>query len=80
MNENTYLFKFLLALDRFASVLLFRDADITISSETGFRLIEPNPPLWALALAAILPKGHCPAAIQTDIAAAKAALVRLSAK
>jgi hypothetical protein len=72
-----YLYKVLLYLDIFVCALVFRDADCTISAETGLALKRPQPPLWAKVLGAVLNfirPGHTAAAIEDDIARAQAAI------
>jgi len=77
---NGYVFKVLLFFDIFVCALIFRDPDVTISSETGLAMRKPNPPWWAKALSGLLnhiQTNHCELAIQGDIARAQTALVRL---
>lgn len=74
---QTYLFKCLLFVDLFAAALIFRDADVTISSMTGLELKKAKPALWARVLGGVLNKiqpGHCTMAITDDIARAEAAV------
>jgi hypothetical protein len=72
MNENTYLFKFLIALDIFVSALTFRDVSVTISAMTGLERRKPKPRWWARWMP--LTTNHCNLAIQGDIERAQAAL------
>lgn len=74
--NNTYAFKFLIALDMFACALIWRDSDVTISSMTGLEMRKSAPALWARALNGflnLLQKGHCELAIASDLARAQAA-------
>jgi hypothetical protein len=78
--DNTYVFKSLLYLDMFLCALIWRDADVTISSMTGLELKRPKPRLWARLLGGALnriQKDHCQKAIRSDIARAQAALAIL---
>lgn len=75
--KNGYLFKVLLYLDMFVGGLIFRDADVTISTMTGMELRKPAPRRWARILGWILnhiQQGHCEAAIVSDRARAQATL------
>jgi hypothetical protein len=78
--DNTYLFKSLLYVDMFLCALIWRDADITISSRTGLELRRAKPRVWARSLGWVLnhiQTGHCESAIRSDIARAQAALAIL---
>jgi hypothetical protein len=79
---KTYGYKIMLFLDLFASALIFRDPDVTISAETGLAMRRQDPPLWARLLNGFLDKireGHCQAAILDDVARARAAIAYLEA-
>jgi hypothetical protein len=76
MTKN-YLVKALLGLDVFVCVLLFRDPDVTISSETGLAMQRAKPPLWAKLLNGFLnfiQPNHCQLAIAQDIVRAQTAI------
>ena len=45
--NTTYVFKFLLSLDRFIGAVIWREANVTISSQCGLELRKPNPAWWA---------------------------------
>lgn len=45
--EKTYLFKFFLYLDRFIGAIIWRESNVTISSQCGLELRKPNPAWWA---------------------------------
>jgi hypothetical protein len=78
-----YVEKLLLGIDIFFCMVLFRDPDVTISSETGLALQRANPPLWAKILGWCLDhiqQGHCQLAIKNDILRAKTAIAYLEAK
>lgn len=77
VNQNTYVFKALLYVDIFVCALVWRDADITISSMTGLELRKPKPRRWARVLGWVLnhlQPGHCEGAIAHDIDRAETAL------
>lgn len=81
--SNGYVFKVLLYLDIFVGGLIFRDADITISSMTGMELRKPAPRRWARILGWILDhiqKGHCESAIIHDRERAQAVIDFLTEK
>lgn len=72
-----YIFKASLYLDLFIGGLVFREADITISSMTGMELRKPAPRRWARTLGWVLnhiQKNHCELAIEHDRARAQATL------
>ncbi len=78
--SGSYIFKALIAIDMLASVLIFRDPDVTISALTGIELRKPNPKRWARILGWILNHlnaNHTTNAIAHDIARANAALALL---
>ena len=75
--SNGWVFKVLLGIDMFFCFVLFRDPDVTISSETGLSLQRAKPPLWAKILGWILnhiQPNHTTLAIQSDIAQAATAI------
>ena len=77
MNENTYVFKVLLYIDIFVCALVWRDADITISSMAGLELRKQFPRRWAKVLGGMLNRlqaRHCELAIESDIIRAKNAI------
>lgn len=79
-GHKTYLFRVLLFLDMFAAALIFRDADVTISSMTGLELKKPEPARWAKLLGGLLnhlQPNHCEMAITDDVARAKQAITLL---
>jgi len=81
--DNGYVFKVLIAVDIFVCSIVWRDADITISSMTGLELRKPNPKKWAVVLGWVLnhiQKNHCEMAIESDIDRAYSALLILQAK
>jgi hypothetical protein len=83
MSRKDYVYKVLLFLDLFVCALVFRDPDVTISSETGLAMNRAKPPLWARLLNGALnlvQPGHCQKAIAADILRAQAAIVYLSTK
>jgi hypothetical protein len=70
VETGAYWFKFLIGIDMFGAVLLFRDANVTISSLTGLAMRLDEPPRWARALGAFLnwlQADHCELAIVHDI-------------
>lgn len=72
-----YISKVLLYFDIFVCALIWRDADITISSMTGLELRKTTPRIWALVLGGALnriQRGHCESAIIHDIGRAQTAL------
>jgi hypothetical protein len=82
LSDKTYVFKVMLYLDMLGCSLIWRDADLTISSMTGLALRKLAVPRWAAVLGWVLNKlqpGHCELAIADDIARAKAALAQLGA-
>jgi hypothetical protein len=83
MSRKDYVYKVLLFLDLFVCALVFRDPDVTISSETGLAMNRAKPPLWARLLNGALnlvQSGHCQKAIAADILRAQTAIAYLSAK
>ena len=79
--DRTYVGKALLALDYFASVLISRDFNITISSQCGLYWRRYPPPLfwrWLHILLNLLQKDHCELSILGDLARAQAAIKLLS--
>lgn len=83
MIQNGYGYKALLFIDLFFCALLFRDPDVTISSETGLAMQRAKPPLWAKLLNGFLnliQPGHCQMAIVADIQRAQTAITYLQAK
>lgn len=79
--SKTYVFKVLLYLDMFVSALIWRNPDITISSQTGLALQTLAPPKWATVLGWVLDKlqpNHCQLAIADDLTRAQAAVATLS--
>ena len=67
--EQTYVFKFLIYLDRFVGALIFRDSNITISAQCGLELRKQSPAWWAKVLGGFLnwlETNHCEKAIQYD--------------
>jgi hypothetical protein len=72
MNENTYLFKVLIALDIFVSELCFRGVSVTISSMTALERRKPKPAWWARWMP--LTTAHCEGAVRFDTNRAQAAL------
>ena len=81
--QQGYIYKILLFIDMFCCALVFRDPDVTISSETGLAMQRANPPRWAKLLNGILNKiqpGHCQMAIGADIQRAQMAIAYLTAK
>jgi hypothetical protein len=83
MSRKDYVYKVLLFLDLFVCALVFRDPDVTISSETGLAMNRAKPPLWAKLLNGFLnaiQKGHCQMAIQADIVRAQTAIAYLQTK
>jgi hypothetical protein len=78
--EQTYAFKFLIYVDRFVGALIFRDSNITISSQCGLELRKENPALWAKLLGGTLnwiETDHCEKAIRYDAYYAHVTLQRL---
>lgn len=78
-----YIPKLLLGIDIFFCMLLFRDPDVTISSETGLVVQRTKPPLWAKLLHRFLnaiEKDHCELAIKNDILRAQIAITYLETK
>ncbi len=78
--QRGYAYKVLLYLDILGCSVIWRDPDVTISSETGLAMRKPNPPRWAKVLNAVLNRiqpNHCQLAIQDDIDRAKRAIVYL---
>lgn len=78
--EQTWVYKAIRAVDIFGAAVVFRDTDVTISSECGLALRRPAPPRWARWLGAFLnwvQPGHCEIAIAADIQRAKDALALL---
>lgn len=78
-----YAYKALLFIDLFCCALLFRDPDVTISSETGLAMLRADPPRWARMLNWCLNKiqpGHCQMAILADIERAQRAIAYLQAR
>ena len=69
--EQTYVFKFLIYLDRFVGALIFRDSNITISAHCGLELRKENPAWWAKLLGKHFLNrfwpNHCEIAICYDI-------------
>jgi len=69
-TENLYAYKFLIALDRFAGALLFRDPNTTISSECGLELRMTDPAWWAILIGKWFLNrfwpNHCERAIRYD--------------
>ena len=83
LRSGTYLYKLLIALDMLGAVVLFRDADVTISAMTGLQLRRARPAWWARILGGFLnglSHGHCERAMVDDIARAERAINRLSAR
>lgn len=82
MNKN-YLYKVLLFIDIFLCAILFRDPDVTISSEAGLAMQRAKPPRWAKVLNWILNKiqtDHCTLAVAADISRAQTAIQYLQTK
>jgi len=78
---KAYWLKILLGVDILLCMLLFRDPDVTISSETGLALRGSSPPLWARVFGAVLntlQKDHCEQAIAGDIQRANTAIAYLT--
>ena len=78
--NNTWVFKVLIGLDMLGSAIIWRDADVTISSLTGLELRKPNPRTWAKVLGWVLnhlQKDHTNLAIKNDILRAQVALTLL---
>ena len=79
--EQTYVFKFLIYLDRFIGALLFRDSNITISSQCGLELRKENPAWWAKLIGKHFLNrfwaNHCEIAIRYDAYTAHETLKRL---
>lgn len=75
--SGAYWFKFLIAIDMCAAALIFRDADVTISSLTGLALRKETPPIWAIVLGRWflnrLQTDHCELAIVHDVLRLRAA-------
>jgi hypothetical protein len=64
-----WLFRFMIYVDIFWCSVIWGDADVTISSVTGLRMRQPNPPWWARTLYAGLNRiqpNHCNLAIEGD--------------
>jgi hypothetical protein len=75
--NNTWVFKVLIGLDMLGSAIIWRDADVTISSLTGLELRKPNARVWAKTLGWVLnhlEANHCEKAIKNDILRAQIAL------
>jgi hypothetical protein len=78
-----YAYKILLFIDLFLCAVLFRDPDITLSSEAGLAMQRAKPPLWARALNGFLnifQKNHCTISIEADIERARIATEYLTTK
>lgn len=78
--EQTYVFKVLIYLDRFAGALIFRDSNITISAQCGLELRKDKPAWWAKVLGGALnwiEANHCEKAISYDAYTARETLARL---
>jgi hypothetical protein len=77
--------KILYQIDVFISGLIFwANTDISISAHAGVELAHATPaspaPIWARAVSDVcnlVQKNHCELARQSDIALAKAAIVKL---
>ena len=70
-------------LDRFAGALVFRDSNITISSQCGLELRKEKPAWWAKVLGGFLnwiDTNHCEGAIQFDASTARETLRLLGFK
>jgi hypothetical protein len=70
IETGAYWFKFLIGIDMLGAVVIFRDANVTISSLTGLAMREATPPRWARALNVFLnwlQADHCELAIVHDI-------------
>jgi hypothetical protein len=74
---GAYWFKVLIAIDMCAAAVIFRDADVTISSLTGLALRAETPPIWAIVLGEWflnrLQTDHCELAIVHDVLRLRAA-------
>lgn len=75
--SGSYWFKFLIAIDMCAAAVIFRDADVTISSLAGLALRKETPPIWAIVLGRWflnhLQTDHCELAIVHDVIRLRAA-------
>lgn len=78
-----YVQKILFGLDVFLCVVIFRDPDVSISSETKLASERAKPPRWATALRWCLDhiqKDHCALAVEHDILRAQTAIKYLQTK
>lgn len=79
--QQTYVFKFLIYLDRFVGALIFRESNITISAQCGLELRKENPAWWARVLGKHFLNrfwpNHCEIAIRYDAYYAHETLKRL---
>jgi hypothetical protein len=68
--EKLYVFKFLLALDRFFGAIIFRKPNVTLSTMMGLELRRPHPRWWARLIGKNFLNrfwpNHCEGAIRYD--------------
>jgi hypothetical protein len=83
ITTKSYAYKVLLFMDLFVCALVFRDPDVTISSEVGLAMQRAIPPWWATftnSFLNLIRKGHCQLAIGEDIERAQVAIKYLQTK
>ncbi len=80
IKSGTYVQKLLLGLDMYVSLILFRDLDVTISSQCGLALREKRAGFlsWLGGVLNKVSPGHTTWAMTDDVARAHAAIKLLA--